>query len=82
MGVPRSNTPRLNGRVPPSSSMSVKMDWIMEQLESNLEANSKIYKDTALCYVFLMKNVKYIVQKTKDSELGTLLGIIESRNTM
>ncbi|CAJ1970720.1 unnamed protein product [Sphenostylis stenocarpa] len=66
--------PKLDDRVPSSSSLSVQMDWIMELLESNLEAKSKIYKDPALCYVFLMNNGRYIVQKTKDSELGTLLG--------
>ncbi|XP_050367652.1 exocyst complex component EXO70B1 [Argentina anserina] len=57
-----------------SSSMSVQMAWIMELLESNLEAKSKIYRDSALCYVFMMNNGRYIVQKIKDSELGSLLG--------
>ena len=46
----------------------------MELLERNLEAKSKIYRDSALCYVFMMNNGKYIVQKAKDSELGLLLG--------
>ncbi|XP_057442201.1 exocyst complex component EXO70B1 [Lotus japonicus] len=73
-GHPLKEYPRLDDRVPSSSSMSVQMDWIMELLESNLEAKSKIYKDPALCYVFLMNNGRYIVQKTRDSELGTLLG--------
>lgn len=57
-----------------SSSLSVQMAWIMELLESNLEAKSKIYKDPALCSIFMMNNGKYIVQKVKDSELGLLLG--------
>ena len=57
-----------------SSSLSVQMDWIMELLESNLEAKSKIYKDSALSSVFMMNNGRYIVQKVKDSELGALLG--------
>ncbi|KAL6220331.1 hypothetical protein ACLB2K_008087 [Fragaria x ananassa] len=57
-----------------SSSMSVQMAWIMELLESNLEAKSKIYRDSGLCYVFMMNNGRYIVQKVKDSELGSLLG--------
>ncbi|KAF3454846.1 hypothetical protein FNV43_RR05294 [Rhamnella rubrinervis] len=57
-----------------SSSLSVQMAWIMELLESNLEAKSKIYKDPALCSVFMMNNGQYIVQKVKDSELGLLLG--------
>jgi len=56
------------------SSLSVKMDWIMELLESNLEAKSKSYRDPALCYIFLMNNCSYIVQKTEDSELETILG--------
>ncbi|OIW16482.1 hypothetical protein TanjilG_32152 [Lupinus angustifolius] len=67
--------PKLDDRVASStSSLSVQMDWIMELLQTNLEAKSKIYKDTALSYVFLMNNGRYIVQKVKDSELGTLLG--------
>ncbi|XP_027330364.1 exocyst complex component EXO70B1-like [Abrus precatorius] len=73
-GHPLKEYPKLDDRVPSSSSLSVQMDWIMELLESNLEAKSKIYKDPGLCYVFLTNNGRYIVQKTKDSELGTLLG--------
>ncbi|KAG6401367.1 hypothetical protein SASPL_138221 [Salvia splendens] len=57
-----------------SSSLGVQIAWIMELLESNLEAKSKIYKDTALCAVFMMNNGRYIVQKAKDNELGMLLG--------
>jgi len=57
-----------------SSSLSVQMEWIMELLESNLEVKAKIYGDAALCSVFLMNNGRYIVQKVKDSELGSLLG--------
>ncbi|XP_023519989.1 exocyst complex component EXO70B1-like isoform X2 [Cucurbita pepo subsp. pepo] len=57
-----------------SSSLSVQMEWIMEVLESNLEAKSKIYKDLSLSSVFLMNNGRYIVQKVKDSELGSVLG--------
>jgi len=57
-----------------NSSFSVQISWIMDLLERNLEAKSRIYKDPALCSVFMMNNGRYIVQKTKDSELGTLLG--------
>ncbi|XP_042511765.1 exocyst complex component EXO70B1-like [Macadamia integrifolia] len=57
-----------------SSPLSVQMAWIMGLLESNLEAKSKIYLDPALSSVFLMNNGRYIVQKVKDSELGSLLG--------
>ncbi|KAK4790350.1 hypothetical protein SAY86_017654 [Trapa natans] len=57
-----------------SSSLSVQMAWIMDLLESNLEAKSKIYREAALCSVFMMNNAKYIVQKVKDGDLGALLG--------
>lgn len=57
-----------------SNSLSVQMAWIMELLESNLEAKSKIYRDGALSSVFMMNNGRYIVQKVKDNELGMLLG--------
>lgn len=58
----------------PSTSLSVQLDWIMELLESNLEAKAKLYRDPALSAVFLMNNNRYIVQKVRDSELGQLLG--------
>ncbi|KAG8633880.1 exocyst complex component EXO70B1 [Manihot esculenta] len=57
-----------------SSSLSVQIAWVMELLESNLEMKSKIYGDSALCTVFMMNNGRYIIQKVKDSELGSLLG--------
>lgn len=65
---------KLEDRASSSSSLSVQMDWIMELLASNLEAKSKIYKDLSLSSVFLMNNGRYIVQKVKDSELGSILG--------
>ncbi|KAI3987255.1 hypothetical protein MKX01_031739 [Papaver californicum] len=57
-----------------SSSLSVQITWILELLESNLEAKSKMYRDAALNSVFLMNNGRYIVLKVKDSELAPLLG--------
>ncbi|KAK2642049.1 hypothetical protein Ddye_023812 [Dipteronia dyeriana] len=57
-----------------SSSLSVQMCWIMELLQSNLEVKSKIYRDPALCSIFMVNNGRYIVQKLNDSELGLLLG--------
>ncbi|KAL9997579.1 putative exocyst complex component Exo70, cullin repeat-like-containing domain superfamily [Helianthus anomalus] len=58
----------------PSSPLAVQMAWIMEVLENNLEAKSKIYRDPALSSVFMMNNGRYIVKKVKDDELGSLLG--------
>lgn len=57
-----------------STSLSVQVAWIMELLESNLESKSRIYRDPALCSVFMLNNGRYVVQKVKDSELGSLLG--------
>ncbi|XP_057443689.1 exocyst complex component EXO70B1-like [Lotus japonicus] len=73
-GHPLKEYPEFDDKVPSSSSMPVQVNLIMELLESSLEAKSKIYKDPALGDVFLMNNVRYIVQEAKDGELGTLLG--------
>jgi len=73
-GHPLKGYTKNEDRVDSSSSLSVKMGVIMELLEINLEAKSKIYSDPALCYVFLMNNCRYIVQKTKNCELETILG--------
>ncbi|KGN65838.1 exocyst complex component EXO70B1 [Cucumis sativus] len=72
--LPSKDYTKFDDRAAASSSLSVQMDWIMELLESNLEAKSKIYKDLSLSSVFLMNNGRYIVQKVKDSELGSVLG--------
>ncbi|PNX72097.1 exocyst complex component, partial [Trifolium pratense] len=61
-------------RVNSSFSLSVQIGLIMELLNRNLEAKSKIYKDPTLCYVFLMNNCRYILLHIKDSELGSILG--------
>ncbi|CAL5189720.1 unnamed protein product [Lathyrus oleraceus] len=63
----------LDDSVPSSSLLSLQMGQIMEVLDSNLEAKSKIYNEPALCCVFLMNSSRYILQKTKDNELGKLL---------
>ncbi|GLJ18604.1 hypothetical protein SUGI_0331340 [Cryptomeria japonica] len=47
---------------------------ILEFLKCNLDGKSKLYKDSALTYLFLMNNVRYIVQKVRGSELITHLG--------
>ncbi|XP_058747955.1 exocyst complex component EXO70B1-like isoform X2 [Vicia villosa] len=64
---------RLDDRAPPSSLFSLQMVQILEVLYNNLEAKSKIYNEPALCCVFLMNSSRYILQKTKDNELGKLL---------
>lgn len=47
---------------------------LMENLEKNLDAKSKLYKDAALAYLFLMNNVHHICQKVKTSDLRKLVG--------
>ncbi|KAK2430436.1 exocyst complex component EXO70B1 [Trifolium repens] len=56
--------PKLHDSVPSSSSLSLHMDRIMEALESNLEAKSKIYNDYALSSVSLMNSSQYIQDET------------------
>lgn len=56
------------------SLLSIQTIAIMDLLENNLDAKSRLYKDPALSYVFLMNNGRYIVQKVKNSEIHSLLG--------
>ncbi|XP_051117722.1 exocyst complex component EXO70B1-like [Andrographis paniculata] len=52
-----------------------RMARTMELLESNLEAKSKVYRNPALCAVFMMNNMRYIVEKVaKGGEMGAVLG--------
>ncbi|KAJ1437557.1 Exocyst complex component Exo70 [Sesbania bispinosa] len=57
-----------------SSSLSLQVGQILELLESNLKVNSKIYKDSSLCSIFMMNNWRYIVHKVKRCELERVLG--------
>lgn len=54
------------------SPWSIQTIWLMELLEGNLDAKSKLYKDPALSHLFLMNNGRYIVHKVKDTEIGSL----------
>ncbi|XP_029116700.1 exocyst complex component EXO70C1-like [Elaeis guineensis] len=48
---------------------------VMELLHSNLDAKSRLYKDQALCNIFLMNNGRYIMKKIKGAaEIHELLG--------
>lgn len=57
-----------------STPLARRLLSITSLLESNLEGKSKLYKDIALSHLFMMNNIRYIVQKVKGSELRTLLG--------
>lgn len=54
----------------PLSAVTVS---VVENLEKNLDAKSKLYKDAALTYLFLMNNLHYIGQKIKTSDVRKLL---------
>ncbi|CAA0173704.1 unnamed protein product [Arabidopsis thaliana] len=54
--------------------LSVQIIWVLELLESNLEGKKRTYRDPSLCFLFMMNNDKYILDKAKDNELGLVLG--------
>jgi len=56
------------------SRLAVQINWLTHVLLNNLDGKSKIYKDPALTYLFLMNNVHYIVQKVKSSCVIALIG--------
>ncbi|THG11205.1 exocyst complex component EXO70B1-like [Camellia sinensis] len=58
-----------------SSPFAVQLMTVVELLDENLDAKSKLYKDPSLRYVFLMNNGRYILQKIKgSSEILELVG--------
>ncbi|CAK7328354.1 unnamed protein product [Dovyalis caffra] len=57
------------------SPFSNQLMRVMDLLDSNLEAKSKLYRDIALSYIFMMNNGRYIVQKVKGStEIHQVIG--------
>ncbi|XP_027367788.1 exocyst complex component EXO70B1 [Abrus precatorius] len=57
------------------SAFALQFKTVMELLDANVERKSRLYKDPALRYVFLMNNGRYIVQKMKGcAELHKLMG--------
>eukprot|EP00249_Psilotum_nudum_P024182 c29114_g1_i2 orf=360-2162(+) len=57
-----------------TSPLSARVVSLIQHLENNLEGKSKMYRDPALSFLFMMNNCNYVVQKVKDSEVRTLLG--------
>ncbi|KVI02421.1 exocyst complex component EXO70B1 [Cynara cardunculus var. scolymus] len=57
------------------SSFQLQLGRVMDLLDANLEAKSKLYKDPSLSLIFLMNNGRYILQKTKGTgEMRSLMG--------
>lgn len=55
--------------------LTVLIMWFIVLLERNLYKKSKLYKDSAQAFLFLMNNINYIVQKVQQSQLLSLLGV-------
>ncbi|KAI9174353.1 hypothetical protein LWI28_016060 [Acer negundo] len=55
-------------------SITCQFLLITSSLECNLHKKSKLYKEDALSYIFLMNNIHYMVQKVKNSELRLFFG--------
>ncbi|GAB2297759.1 hypothetical protein Dimus_031845 [Dionaea muscipula] len=78
-GSPQSskgdNNDKSNQQAITVSPFSAQLMSVMDLLDANLEAKSKLYKDPSLRYIFLMNNGRYILQKIKEStEVHALLG--------
>ncbi|XP_059295299.1 exocyst complex component EXO70C2 [Lycium ferocissimum] len=67
-----------NDHHPSSNKLSpfeTHMIKVMDLLDANLEAKSRLYKDTSLSSIFMMNNGRYILQKIKGSpEINSLMG--------
>ncbi|KGN51078.1 exocyst complex component EXO70B1 [Cucumis sativus] len=67
--------PNYNPSADNQSPFSVELMRVMELLDSNLEAKSKLYRDIALSSIFMMNNGRYILQKIKGSaDIHELVG--------
>ncbi|KAK2636857.1 hypothetical protein Ddye_031649 [Dipteronia dyeriana] len=57
------------------SRFSMQLTTVMDLLDANLDMKSKLYRDPALRYIFLMNNGRYILQKIKSTtEIRELMG--------
>ncbi|TXG56000.1 hypothetical protein EZV62_017313 [Acer yangbiense] len=57
------------------SQFSIQLTTVMDLLDANLDMKSKLYRDPALRYIFLMNNGRYILQKIKcTTEIRELMG--------
>nr|GMD96758.1 exocyst complex component EXO70B1-like [Ipomoea batatas] len=58
-----------------TTPFSIQVITIMDLLDANLDAKSKLYRDPALRSIFLMNNGRYILQKVKGStEIHKVMG--------
>lgn len=57
-----------------SSSVPVRIAWMILVLLCKLDGKAEQYKEAALSYLFLANNLKYVVQRIKESKLRQILG--------
>ncbi|KAJ7956052.1 Exocyst subunit Exo70 family protein [Quillaja saponaria] len=56
------------------SPLGRRLLLLITTLESNIEEKSRLYEDGAIKSIFFINNMRYIVIKVQDSELGQVLG--------
>ncbi|KAE8700852.1 60S ribosomal protein L35-like [Hibiscus syriacus] len=57
-----------------SSSVSVRLAWLVLLMLCKLDGHATMYKDVSLSYLFLANNLHYVVGKVRHSNLKILLG--------
>ncbi|CAA3008715.1 exocyst complex component EXO70B1-like [Olea europaea subsp. europaea] len=64
-----------NDQTEKQSPFQLQMVKVMDLLDGNLDAKSKLYKDISLSSIFMMNNGRYLLQKIKGStEINSLMG--------
>ncbi|XP_059666186.1 exocyst complex component EXO70H1-like [Cornus florida] len=58
----------------PTSSMSLRLAWIILVLLCKLDSKAELYNDIALTYLFLANNLQFIIEKVRTTNLKYLLG--------
>ncbi|ESQ36123.1 hypothetical protein EUTSA_v10007118mg [Eutrema salsugineum] len=56
------------------STMAARLAWLILVLLCKIDAKSRIYSDSALSYLFLANNLRYILIKVRASNLRVVLG--------
>ncbi|KAJ9188945.1 hypothetical protein P3X46_000294 [Hevea brasiliensis] len=57
-----------------SSSISVRLAWLILVLLCKLDGKAELYQDVSLSYLFLANNLQYVVNKVRKSSLKFLIG--------
>ncbi|KAF8402822.1 hypothetical protein HHK36_010913 [Tetracentron sinense] len=57
-----------------TSTISVRLAWLILVLLCKLDGKADLYKDVSLSYLFLANNLQYVVAKVRTSNLRFLIG--------